>query len=140
MFELSERSKLRLESVHPLLVSVVYRAVHHTKVDFAVLEGLRAPERQAHLVSIGASRTLQSLHLRQTDGFAHAVDLVACGDLNRDGEIDARDRRIVWERDHYIEIAAGMFKAAKQLQATVRWGGYFRGFFDGPHFEIRGAL
>lgn len=69
-FSLGARSLLRLQGVHPSLVRVVKRAIRITPVDFTVLEGVRSRERQAELVRIGASKTMNSRHLT-----GHAVDL-----------------------------------------------------------------
>jgi peptidoglycan LD-endopeptidase CwlK len=29
-----------------------------------------------------------------------------------------------------------MKQAAKELGVSIRWGGDFKSFFDGPHFEL----
>lgn len=47
----------------------------HKKIPVRVNEGLRAVERQKHLVSIGASRTMNSRHLPNKQGLSEAVDL-----------------------------------------------------------------
>lgn len=71
-YRLGKRSRQHLVGVHPDLVRVVERAINITSVDFTVLEGLRAIERQRRLLSSGASTTLRSRHLT-----GHAVDLGA---------------------------------------------------------------
>ena len=76
-FKLSDRSLSRLRGVHPDLVKVVKAAIDVTDVDFGVGIGLRTEEEQAALVAKGASQTMKSKHLRQDDGFCHAVDLFA---------------------------------------------------------------
>ena len=77
MYKLSNRSLERLNGVHPDLVAVVKLAITLTAVDFMVVEGLRDLETQKRYVAEGKSQTLKSKHLRQPDGFGHAVDL--CG-------------------------------------------------------------
>lgn len=120
MFTLGHRSKQRLKKVHPDLVKVVERAIQLTTVDFAVLEGLRTPERQKALVEAGASQTLNSRHLT-----GHAVDLGAwVGDEVR------------WDWPLYHKIAAAMKDAAKQVDVPIEWGGEWRNFKDGPHFQL----
>ena len=120
MFTLGHRSKQRLKGVHPDLVKVVERAIQFTTVDFAVLEGLRTPERQKALVEAGASQTLNSRHLT-----GHAVDLGAwVGDEVR------------WDWPLYHKIAAAMKEAAKQVDVPIEWGGDWRNFKDGPHFQL----
>ena len=120
MFSLGPRSKQRLKGVHPDLVKVVERAIEITDVDFTVLEGLRTPERQKALVEAGASQTLNSRHLT-----GHAVDLGAwVGDEVR------------WDWPLYHKISAAMKEAAKLEGVSIVWGGGWRTFKDGPHFEL----
>jgi peptidoglycan L-alanyl-D-glutamate endopeptidase CwlK len=120
MFTLGHRSKQRLKGVHPDLVKVVERAIQLTTVDFTVLEGLRTPERQKTLMESGASQTLNSRHIT-----GHAVDLGAwVGDEVR------------WDWPLYHKIAAAMKDAAKQVNVPIEWGGDWRTFKDGPHFQL----
>lgn len=120
MYSLGPRSKQRLRGVHPDLVKVVERAIKITEVDFTVLEGLRTPERQKALVEAGASQTLNSRHLT-----GHAVDLGAwVGDEVR------------WDWPLYHKIAAAMKEAARLEGVKIVWGGDWKRFADGPHFEL----
>lgn len=119
-FKLSQKSKDRLNGVDERLVRVVNRAIELTEIDFAVSEGLRSPERQIELVNKGFSQTLKSKHLT-----GHAVDLAAFV-----------DGKISWEKPFYYKIADAMKKAAEEQQVAIRWGGDFKSFFDGPHFEL----
>ena len=120
MFKLSARSLSRLEGVHPDLVKVVHRAIQNSTVDFAVLEGLRTPERQQQLVKAGASLTLKSRHLT-----GHAVDLGAMV-----------DGKIRWDWPLYYKIAEAMKDAARDLKVSITWGGDWTMFKDGPHYEL----
>jgi peptidoglycan L-alanyl-D-glutamate endopeptidase CwlK len=120
MFKLSAKSLSRLEGVHPDLVKVVHRAIENSTVDFAVLEGLRTPERQQQLVKSGASLTLKSRHLT-----GHAVDL---------GAIVGGQVR--WDWPLYYKIAEAMKDAARDLKVPITWGGDWTMFKDGPHFEL----
>lgn len=119
-FQLGQRSKDRLKGVDERLVKVVERAIELTEIDFTVLEGLRTPERQKQLVSEGFSQTLKSKHLT-----GHAVDLGALV-----------NGTVSWDKEHYHIIAKAMKKAADELNIKVRWGGDFKSFFDGPHWEL----
>lgn len=122
-FRLSARSVSRLAGVHPDLVAVVERAIRITEVDFAVTEGLRTNRRQAQLFDAGKSRTLNSRHLT-----GHAVDLAAwvAGTIS-------------WEWQYYEKIAAAMKEAARQLSVPIEWGGDWKSFRDGPHFQLSRA-
>lgn len=119
-FTLSARSKQRLEGVHPDLVKVVQRALELSKVDFAVVEGLRTPQRQKELFASGATRTMNSRHLT-----GHAVDLAPfiAGQLR-------------WDWPPFYEIAKAMKAAAAELGVAITWGGDWRTFKDGPHWEL----
>lgn len=105
-FYLSDKSRIKLLGVHPDLCRVVERAIGLSKVDFAVVEGLRSPERQKMLVGAGASRSLNSRHLT-----GHAVDL--------GGMVDGKVF-ISWNTAP--EIAVAMRKAAVELKVPLVWG------------------
>lgn len=152
-FKLSLRSRNRLEGVHPDLVAVVKRSIELTKIDFGVTCGLRTLEEQKELVAKGASQTIKSKHLRQGDGYSHAVDVVAY-----------LGSRISWENNLYDDICDAMKQAATELGVSVKWGAAWsegdirtytgtseqammayidkrraagrRPFIDSPHFEL----
>lgn len=119
-YKLSSKSLERLQGVDERLVRVVKRAIEITPIDFSVLEGLRALERQKQLVADGFSQTLKSKHLT-----GHAVDL-GC----------LVDGKITWDKQHYVTLSLAVKKAAEELRINIRWGGDFKSFFDGPHFEL----
>lgn len=124
MFQFSKRSEQNLHGVHPDLVAVVRKALALTSVDFMVTEGVRTPERQRELVKRGASQTMNSLHLPQADGYAHAVDLAAWVGGVR------------WDWPLYHKIAEAMKLAAAELGIPIEWGGDWTSFKDGPHFQL----
>ena len=109
----------RLSGVHPDLVAVVKRAIEITDVDFAVLEGVRSLARQEQLIKAGASQTMRSRHLT-----GHAVDL------------GAYVGQIRWDWPLYDKIALAMKAAAIELQIAIEWGGDWKSFKDGPHFQL----
>ena len=119
-YRLGNRSKERLEGVHPDLVKVVERAIEITEVAFTVLEGLRSLTRQKALKLKGASTTLRSRHLT-----GHAVDLGAYVD----GEVR-------WDWPLYHTIADAMKQAALELKVDMEWGGDWKSFPDGPHYQL----
>lgn len=128
-YRLGARSLGRLEGVHEDLVAVVKRAIEITEVDFTVLEGLRTMEKQKHLVKIGASKTLNSRHLT-----GHAVDIAPWGDFDKDGDTDGDDLFGHWPLYHVL--AKAMKKSALELGISVEWGGDWRTFKDGPHWQL----
>jgi len=117
---LNKKSLDRLSGVHPDLVAVVKLAIELSDIDFQVIEGVRSKTRQEQLFKAGASQTLNSRHLT-----GHAVDLAA---LINDS--------IRWDWPLYFKIADAMKKAATQLKIKIVWGGDWRTFKDGPHFEL----
>ncbi len=154
-FVFGNESKAALKGVHPSLAAVATLALKLSTQDFRVYEGLRTLERQKKLVATGASRTLNSMHIKQTDGFGHAVDLVpVIGGI------------LKWDWEGCYKIAFAMDLAATQLgfAASITWGGSWDrtladyggdlseyrkeveryktrhagpDFIDGPHFQIR---
>lgn len=155
-FVFSKASESELKGVHPSLVEVTRLALKFSTQDFRVYDGLRTPEEQKKLVAQGASKTLNSKHLKQSDGYSHAVDLVpVIGGI------------LKWDWEGCYKIAAAVDAAATQLGVAnkIVWGGAwdrtladFGGapaaykrevelyaarhpgpdFLDGPHYEWRG--
>lgn len=154
-FTLGATSTDNLRGVHPKLVAITQRAIALSEQDFTVYEGLRTVARQVKLVHQGFSKTMDSQHIPQADGYGHAVDLVPW--------IQGHP---VWDWSGCYKIAFAMDQAATALgvAANIRWGGAwdrrlsdFGGsvaayegavqlykprhagpdFLDGPHFEWR---
>lgn len=125
MFKFSKRSLASLTNVNPLLVKVISRALELSKVDFIVTEGLRTLSRQKELVAKGASQTMNSMHLPQHDGFSHAVDVAAYV-----------NKTVSWDMKHYKDISTAVKQAASELNIDVEWGGDWKTFKDGPHFQL----
>lgn len=120
MFSFGTRSNNKLVGVHPDLVRVMRRAISQSTVDFAITEGWRGPARQAQLVAAGASKTMKSRHLT-----GHAVDIVVFV-----------DGAIRWDWPLYVQAAKAVKSAAIELNIPIVWGGDWRTFKDGPHFEL----
>ena len=117
MYQLGAKSNKRLDGVHPDLVAVVRKAIEISEQDFTVLEGLRSIERQKELVASGKSTTMNSRHLT-----GHAVDISPWP--------------ISWDWDYFYPIAEAMKEAAKELNVDIEWGGDWKRFPDGPHFQL----
>lgn len=124
-FRLSEVSHHNMIGVHPDLVEVVKLAITKTEVDFRVICGVRTKAEQQKMVASGASRTMNSRHLVQPDGFGHAVDLVALP-----------DGKVSWDWPLYPKLAKAMKAAALEIGVPVEWGGDWERFRDGPHFQL----
>lgn len=153
VFALGASSLAKLDGVKMELVACVRLAITLSKQDFTVYEGLRSLAQQQINVRKGVSQTLDSKHIRQADGFGHAVDLVPW--------IDGHP---VWDWNGCYDIARAMDEAATRLgyPQHIRWGGAWdvtladmagdsqayakavqlykdrhkgSDFLDGPHFE-----
>lgn len=117
---MNPRSEKALAGVHPDLVKVVRRAAEISAVPITVLEGVRTLARQKQLLAAGASTTLKSRHLT-----GHAVDLAVI--------IGSQVR---WDWPTVGGVAKAMKQAAAELGVSITWGGDWKSFKDGPHFEL----
>ena len=115
----------RLEGVHPDLVGVIKLAATHAPFNLMILEGVRSKERQKELLKRGASKTMNSRHLIQKCGFGCAVDVAP-----------VLDGGISWHWPDYHKLAPVVKKVAKQLEIPVEWGGDWKSFPDGPHWQL----
>lgn len=117
---LDSRSVRRLEGVNQDLVDVVHRASELSPVRFIITEGIRTIQRQTELVARGASKTMASKHIT-----GRAIDVAA-----------VVNGKVTWEWKYYAQIAVAFKKAAEELDTRIRWGGDWKYFKDGPHFEL----
>lgn len=127
------RSKENLRKCHPdlqLLFRIVVRSF-----DISITEGARSPYRQRQLVDRGLSKTMNSKHIPQADGWAHAVDLAPY-------PIDLSDTRKAQAR--FYQLSGYVRRIAEELGIRVRWGGDWDGdgeftdqtFDDLMHWEL----
>lgn len=124
-FELSQRSLDKLRGVHPDLVFVVKRAIQITPIDFGVSEGVRGKDRQLELVALGKSQIENSRHLKQSDGYSHAVDVFAYinGKAN-------------WTNAVYGPIVQAFFTVAIEAGIQIKSGHLWKTFQDSVHIEL----
>lgn len=156
MYSFGKTSMKNLDHVHPVLVECAVMAIGISTQDFSVAEGCRSLAEEKTHVADGTSKTLQSYHLIQPDGFGHAIDLVPYdnGALN-------------WDWNYIGAIVVAMRAAANnyRIASKLRWGGCWdrrlsqldctspasiiherdlyairhkgSDLLDGPHFELR---
>lgn len=116
----STRSLNNLKGIHPDLRRVIDRALQESPLDFIVIEGLRSEDRQRQLVASGASQTMNSRHLT-----GHAVDLLPIG---------PNGAEFAWPL--YNKLGPAVEAAAEAEDVSIVWGGRWKRFKDGPHFEL----
>jgi peptidoglycan L-alanyl-D-glutamate endopeptidase CwlK len=118
---LSQRSERHLVGIHTDLANIVRQALVISPLDFTVIEGVRTPERQQQLVASGASRSMFSRHLT-----GHAVDIAPW--INH---------TIPWKDWQAFEcVSQAMKQVARDMNIPLVWGGDWKTFKDGPHFEL----
>ena len=119
-FKFGKRSQAKLEGVHPDLVRVMELAISRSSLDFAITEGIRTLEKQKEYLKTGASTTLRSRHLT-----GHAVDVAIF-----------LGKELRWDWPLYGKLASIVKIAAVDLQIPIEWGGDWKKFPDGPHFQL----
>ena len=84
----------------------------------------------------GASKTQNSLHLKQSTGWGHAVDLWPIGDDGKRLASGSAEREAaLWAR--LREFAATAKAVAKEFGVQLEWGGDWG--WDAPHFQLNRA-
>jgi len=117
---LDNKSLLKLDGLHEHLLAVVGHAAEISDMNFIVTEGVRTEKRQAELFAAGASQTMNSRHLT-----GHAVDLaVKVG------------KEVRWDWPLYGQLNTIMQEAASQMGVKLEWGGNWKSFKDGPHWQL----
>lgn len=117
---INSRSEKNLEGVHPALQRIIRRADKDSPIAFVVIEGRRTLERQKELYRTGKSQTMRSRHLT-----GHAVDIVP-----------VEHGRITWNWNVFHKLAIAIKKAAQAEKVPIEWGGDWRTFKDGPHWQL----
>lgn len=120
MFRFSKKSLDKLKGVNPKLIKLMKVAIKESPYDFMITEGLRSMERQQELFKQGKSKTLKSYHLT-----GNAVDIALI--VNKE---------VNWDFALYREVAKHIKKIAKEQGIKITWGGDWKTFKDGPHFQI----
>lgn len=122
---LSDKNLAKLAAAHPDLQKVIKRAAAISSIDFTVLEVVRTLARQKELVAKGASTTMKSRHLPGADGKSRAVDIAPL-----DGG------QVSWAWPLYHKLAPIIKQAAKDVGVPIEWGGDWKSFKDGPHWQL----
>lgn len=129
-FKFSKSSREKLNTAHPLLQRLFERVIKG--YDCSIIYGVRMPDEQQRLFKQGLSKTLNSKHLPQSDGWAHAVDVAPY-------PIDWHNTKRFYHFGGYVQ------RCAEDLGINIRWGGDWdsdndlddQRFMDLVHFELR---
>jgi len=116
----SKRSLDNLATCHKDLQRVAHEAIKH--FDFTVICGHRGKAEQEKAFRDKKSK------VQWPDSKHNKVPALA---------MDCTPVPLDWKDiNSFHEMAKHMKAAARKLGVTIRWGGDFRDFFDGPHWEL----
>jgi peptidoglycan L-alanyl-D-glutamate endopeptidase CwlK len=120
MATFSKASLDKLNSCHPDLQRLFNDVIRFT--DCTILCGYRGEEEQNKAYAEGKSKAKfgESPHNKQP---SMAVDVMPY-------PIDWSDRKRL---DQFVVVVK---QVADSIGVRVKWGGEFKGFFDGPHWEL----
>jgi len=121
----SKSSASILANAHPDLQRAFTKALQDTPLDLKVLESTRTVARQKYLVRTGKSKTMNSRHIPSADGKSRAIDIVPL-----------RNGQISWDWKDFHAIAPAIKKAFSDLNIPIEWGGDWKSFPDGPHWQL----
>lgn len=140
MYKLSNRSKSRLEGIHPVLILIIEEGIKDSPFDFGIPQfgGLRTAEDQNMLYQKGRELPgsivtntdgyiKKSNHQAKEDGLGHAFDIYAYV-----------NGKASWNGTHLNAIAKHLQNIAKtKFGVVLEWGGDWSRFKDMPHFQIK---
>lgn len=151
-YNLSNRSKTRLEGVHPFLVDTINEAIKTSPEDFGIpmYGGLRTSADQKKLYEKG--RTPESLEKGEKvvtytdgikrkskhqikDGYGQAFDIYI---------FNHNTGRASWNIEKLTAVAIHLIKTSEIIKdrnpdykdLVLTWGGNWKRFKDYPHFQI----
>jgi peptidoglycan L-alanyl-D-glutamate endopeptidase CwlK len=152
-YNLSKRSRSRLEGIHPFLIAIIEEGIKTSPEDFGIpmYGGLRTSNDQKKLYDKG--RTVESLEkgekvVTYTDGirkksnhqikstnYGHAFDIYI---------FDHITGRASWNVDRLSKVAIHLIKVSNRIKETnpafkdmvLSWGGNWNRFKDYPHFQL----
>lgn len=121
MFKFSQKSLDKLATAHQDLQTLFQEVIKYK--DCSVIEGHRSKEKQEQLVANGFSKAHypNSPHNKQP---SEAVDVVP--------------NPVNWnDKQSFIDLAVTVKRCATKMGIEIEWGGDFKSFFDGPHYQLK---
>lgn len=127
MYKLSKRSLSRLEGINPVLLNIVQKGIVHSPHDFGIplTGGLRTADDQHKLFLQGVSKC-DGYNKKSYHQSGNAFDVYAYV-----------NGKASWDKNHLKAIADHLIEIAKNDGIKLGWGGDFKSFYDGAHFEIK---
>ena len=122
----SDKSLSKLYTCHPDLQDLFNEVIQHR--DCSILDGHRNEEDQNHAFANGFSNAKWPLSEHNSLP-SMAVDVMPY--YSEKPHIRWDDVEGITELGNFVEGVA----AAKGT--SIRWGGRFKSFFDGPHYELK---
>ena len=128
-----------LQHAHPDLQKLVLAAAAIaavSEVRFVVTESERTLATQKAYFAKGATKTMRSRHVASCNksGVACAIDVAAYIDADDDGVMDSNE--ISWQMPMYAKINGYFKQASAATGIPYEWGGDWKTFKDGPHFQL----
>lgn len=123
--QLTQKDLARLAVLHPDLKRVIIEAARISTIPFTVAETLRSLAQQKKNLASHVSSTLHSRHIVAPDGLVYAADLLP---------LVGGKATYAWPV--YYKFAPVMKQAAKNVNVLVEWGGDWKTFKDGPHWQL----
>lgn len=134
-YKYSASSLEKLKTCHPDIQKIFNVAIEF--FDITIIEGARTSEQQAEYKRTGKSQTLNSLHLKQEDGYSHAIDATLYPINWNDKE------RFIMFAGYILGLADCLYQKGEithRLVSGIDWDKDFyikeHNFFDGPHFQL----
>lgn len=96
---------------------------------FIITEGLRTKERQLQLFNTGASKLDGQTPSKMSEHqVGRAIDVAMW---------DSTTNSISWAWPPYYTFATYVKMIAARLSIPIEWGGDWKTFKDGPHFQLK---
>ena len=134
-FNWGSRSQKRLSTCHADLQRLLTAALHHPDCphDITVIYGHRTHDEQAALYEKGRTTPgpkVTNARPGQSRHNSWPSEAIDAGPCDRRGDV-------LWKRkDLFDAWGAHVKMVAEALDIPVTWGGDFRSFYDGAHFEL----
>lgn len=137
-------SKKHLAQLHPDLAFVINEVMEDGGDDFAIIDSLRNEERQTQYFNGGASKAKwpTSFHNGSVDGerrwnpnMSDAADVVPYP-VEWPKKIDP-PHEYARKMGRFYNLAERILAKADELGVELEWGGMFKNWFDGAHYQRR---